>query len=699
MSAVGVYKYPYITILSGVCRMTEKRGMIWALSLLLALSCPVDSEIRYWQPSNVSVDWLFAGGTNLSLEGNTSFYDPNITDLWANASGQLNDVASVSPYISVSGRRVINFSEALLNSTITDHLTTITYNASNVNVTAGNFVSGVTFNVWKEKDGLYYNVTEAAGASPLAIEVNFSSMGNKTFDRINYRIMYSGGAGHQIDVQLLSISTLEWETYSVINSGDYSEASILIPDYQDHISAAGIVKVRLFHPGTGINGHLLSIDMIQLAKGISFTGGTLHDDLGGRNLPTNHPLMQAVLDAITAPKQCAGGFVNWTNGTSILCGTPEDAPIPADYYGNISALQANVTDLWTNASDQQDSIRQNGLDHNTINQGLLNQGLSIMNLEKNKSCGGNGFVNWTNGTDIGCGIVSASGGSFNPMWVEAPWITPNSSIMGGQINGTNLTLSNSLMMGSRGMSGCSPVGFTVEPRICFEDASIPYLTLISHDPNANNAPYIYYLHNLNSSYGLVPSAVNDRLGAFIYMGVNSGRNPANSAAFGAEADGAAGASRVPTRFFFQTYTGTSNNYFQWIMDSAGTLRPNSNKLQNFGTASLSADNCYCDDFVNTPRDVISLTENNNGVEISSGTEEDTIKIIKDANSYPNYLEVLKAIPYNESTGLTDENNIPVMLRDDESNKDTLSTYALMMAMRQTILEQNERIKALEAKIN
>ena len=134
--------------------------------------------------------------------------------------------------------------------------------------------------------------------------------------------------------------------------------------------------------------------------------------------------------------------------------------------------------------------------------------------------------------------------------------------------------------------------------------------------------------------------------------------------------------------------------------------PNGNKVEDFGSSSYSWDNCYCDDFINKPRDLVSLTENNlYNFRIDTLTMQGDLieRVIPDIDqnkykTYSTYLDILKDIPYYENTGTTDFYDIPLILRDKELNNDTLSTYAMLMALRNSNLELEDTIKKLEVRI-
>ena len=146
------------------------------------------------------------------------------------------------------------------------------------------------------------------------------------------------------------------------------------------------------------------------------------------------------------------------------------------------------------------------------------------------------------------------------------------------------------------------------------------------------------------------------------------------------------------------------------------IQPFDNKATDLGFSgaySASFDNCYCDDFVNTPRDIVSLTENNRGdfavltigtVTNEKGVRKENMRIEypnakKSSVSYSSYLDALIAIPFNEGDGHTDYTSIPPMFRDKKGNDDTVSTYAVLMALRGAIIEKDAEIMSLKARLD
>jgi len=148
----------------------------------------------------------------------------------------------------------------------------------------------------------------------------------------------------------------------------------------------------------------------------------------------------------------------------------------------------------------------------------------------------------------------------------------------------------------------------------------------------------------------------------------------------------------------------------WNSASQGSFRSDDNKYTDLGESSKSWDDCYCDDFVNTPRDILTLNEYNRGeINIKVRDIDESIlrtqtynkkdllgSVTEDMKTeYLNYVDLLKDLPYNSQTGLTKHDNIPLPLRGKNMEKDTVSTYAYLTALREALLEQQVQLEVLK----
>lgn len=71
---------------------------------------------------------------------------------------------------------------------------------------------------------------------------------------------------------------------------------------------------------------------------------------------------------------------------------------------------------------------------------------------------------------------------------------------------------------------------------------------------------------------------------------------------------------------------------------------------------------------------------------------------KDAKTYADYYSVIVDVPFNESTGMTEYDTIPLMLRDKYGSPDTVSTYAYLNALRGAVIEEHKRADLLEERL-
>lgn len=199
-------------------------------------------------------------------------------------NGTFNETEGVYVYNSTDWR--IDFNETKLNQTIDERLNSTTYYPAAFNVDAGVLTGGNLASLFYY-DGDTLNVTEAAGANPLIVVVNFT--GVEGFDWLLIRERYDGGQGHEVYVQIWNFVGLAWDTYYIIS--DQAELVSLPPlyvaDASEHISATN-VSMRFFHLQNGIPAHDLHVDFVQLLDGFSTTTTITHDSLSSRNLDVNH---------------------------------------------------------------------------------------------------------------------------------------------------------------------------------------------------------------------------------------------------------------------------------------------------------------------------------------------------------------------------------------------------------------------------
>lgn len=173
-----------------------------------------------------------------------------------------------------------------INDTIDLRTASTTYNASSITTIEGTLDAGNLASI-QAIDGDWYNVSEDAGGSPLLVEVNFS--GIASFDSILIRMQYSGGLGHEIEIQSWNFDDGAWELHSeVTDQSTMVELVIPVLDSTDHVSG-GEAVVRFDHVQNGVAIHDLFIDYVALQEGFTSITNANHDSLSGRDDVENHP--------------------------------------------------------------------------------------------------------------------------------------------------------------------------------------------------------------------------------------------------------------------------------------------------------------------------------------------------------------------------------------------------------------------------
>ncbi len=221
----------------------------------------------------------------LGLTGNLSInITGNITADWFN--GRFNWTATL-PYLDFDGS-VLDYNETHLNLTIDDKLRSVNYNATQIDTVAGTLDSGDLASILIPEDDDSYNVSEVAGANPLIIDINFTSITN--FDSVIGRIYYAGGQGHEVQLEIRRVDTGVWENYAEFTDMT-SFVNFYVPvfDSLSHIDEYGNVSVRFSHFQVGNPGHDFSIDFINIVDGWTALTTADHDGLSGRDDPSNHP--------------------------------------------------------------------------------------------------------------------------------------------------------------------------------------------------------------------------------------------------------------------------------------------------------------------------------------------------------------------------------------------------------------------------
>jgi len=254
-------------------------------------------DTAIWAALNANVSVMLGNFTNMEIPCGAGYYAyakaNNGTLLCRAETGGGGEIYN-GTFNSTSGGYVYNdtdwnitFNETRLNRTIDERTNSTWYYPTAYNVDAGTLDGGNLASLaYYDDDTL--NVSEAAGANPLIVVVNFS--GVAAFDWLLIRERYEGGAGHEIYVQIWNYPGSVWDSYYVVTDQEYQVQlpPVFVADSTEHISG-GLVTMRFFHLQNGNINHNLFIDYVQLVDGFSTTTTIVHDSLAGRNNDDNHP--------------------------------------------------------------------------------------------------------------------------------------------------------------------------------------------------------------------------------------------------------------------------------------------------------------------------------------------------------------------------------------------------------------------------
>ena len=159
-----------------------------------------------------------------------------------------------------------SWNETTLNATIKDLTRTITYNATSIETRAGT-PEGDVESIKGIKDGNVYNVTEAAGANPLVIVINFT--GVESFSEIVMREIYSAGSGHNIKIGIETCATGEYEEEfqpDITGMDNFAIRVETVVDPFNHLCGDN-VSIRLRHDENGNPFHEFSLDFLVIQSG------------------------------------------------------------------------------------------------------------------------------------------------------------------------------------------------------------------------------------------------------------------------------------------------------------------------------------------------------------------------------------------------------------------------------------------------
>jgi hypothetical protein len=150
------------------------------------------------------------------------------------------------------------------------------YTADTVTLTNGTSANTVA-DLRTMTDGLFYNVTEAAGVPGINLIVDFINV--TAFEKCRVLGAYEGSATHAVAIQLYNWTTATWDTFNalqnshadVTTAGGYilNNEEFTVYDDTNYIGTAGNlgkVRVRFYHTDSGNVSHDMHIDEVSLRQ-------------------------------------------------------------------------------------------------------------------------------------------------------------------------------------------------------------------------------------------------------------------------------------------------------------------------------------------------------------------------------------------------------------------------------------------------
>lgn len=298
----------------------------------------VNEQLITWDTGNrIPFNFPLLNGS-ISNGSDAHFGYINVSDL--NITNSLQIPCIEGEYIDGSG------SCKDLNTSIDERVASTTYLPWNISTIKGTLTVGNITSVQTASDGSVYNVTEASGADPLVIVVNFTDV--DVFNQILLRVWYEGGLGHEIAVGLYDPNNdiYEEEYGEITDQAAFQYVKIDVLDGGDHRTADGNVSLRFRHEQNGIPSHIFSIDYSVVIQGLGGVSTTEHDGLSGRDDKENHPWAFPVDGSrnITGTVYMKDLFTGVING-SIGCGNITATSGDPCNIGAGSGSDINGTDI------------------------------------------------------------------------------------------------------------------------------------------------------------------------------------------------------------------------------------------------------------------------------------------------------------------------------------------------------------------
>ncbi len=188
----------------------------------------------------------------------------------------------------VNNTGILDVNGTALNNSIDARNVIAFYNATSVVTVFGTNDGGDINSLKIIKDGNSYNVSEAAGANPLTIVVNFTNV--NTFNVLRMREQYLGEVGHELAVGIYHCTdnSYEEEFGDITDMANFATIDAVIPDPSNHVCNNN-VSIRIRHIQAGIPAHDFFLEYMVLIEGNPAGSNIQHDGLTGRNEITNHP--------------------------------------------------------------------------------------------------------------------------------------------------------------------------------------------------------------------------------------------------------------------------------------------------------------------------------------------------------------------------------------------------------------------------
>ncbi len=230
-----------------------------------------------WEFDNITVDNILALIDEINMRNDVNLNENNINNV-SNLTGDsatFNNFFGIYDWIIKLGdsKRYLdfngtdlNYNETELNDSIDKRTRTITYNATSIETRAGT-PEGDVESIQGIKDGNVYNVTEAAGANPLIIVINFT--GVESFSEIVMREIYSAGSGHNIKIGIETCATGEYEEEfqpDITGMDNFAIRVETVVDPLNHL-CGDKVSIRLRHVENGNPSHIFSLDFLVIQSG------------------------------------------------------------------------------------------------------------------------------------------------------------------------------------------------------------------------------------------------------------------------------------------------------------------------------------------------------------------------------------------------------------------------------------------------